>query len=115
MTTDTRRAPRRPVPEIIGVRDEMSGESLGRLGNVSENGMLLLANTALTVDALYQVSFPINDAHGVPVTMAVGVHLLWKEPANAPDQWWTGFRFLTISQDHLATLKQWIQAGLAGR
>ena len=110
--TDTRRAPRRPVPEIIHVRNMMTGRPMGRLGNVSEGGMLLLADSPLPLDALYQLRFDIIDRSGAHRPMDVGVHLLWKEPANAPDQWWAGFRFLTISAEHLAALRQWIADGL---
>ena len=114
-TTDTRRAPRRPVPEVIPVHDLMTEQTIGRLGNVSETGMLLLTGQNMPQDGLFQVNFSITDRSGARRPIDVGVHLLWKEAANAPDQWWAGFRFLTVSNEHLASLKQWIDDGLPAR
>ena len=40
---DTRRAPRRQVSDLVPVTDQMRDSVVGRLGNVSETGMLMLA------------------------------------------------------------------------
>ncbi|MGE8278969.1 MAG: PilZ domain-containing protein [Stenotrophomonas sp.] len=112
MTTETRRAPRLPVPALIPVRDQMTGAVIGRLSNVSETGMLLIASEPLHDDALYQLQFAIPDGRGGNATIDVGVHLLWREPAQAPDQSWVGFRFLTLDNAHRERLVKWIEASL---
>lgn len=111
MMEDTRRAPRRAVPEHIAVTDSMREAVIGRLGNVSESGMLILSDAELTEDALYQLSFPIPDRGGREVAVDVGAHLLWREQAHAPGQYWAGFRFLTLSASHREMLRHWIQSG----
>lgn len=112
MITETRRAPRWQVPESVQVTDKMAETGIGQLGNVSESGMLLLANTQLTEDALYQVSFNITDRNRRAVQIDVGMHLLWVESAHAPGQYWAGFRFLTLNNDHREQLRLWIERGL---
>lgn len=111
MIEDTRRAPRRAVPEHVPVCDRMSEAVIGRLGNVSESGMLILTDAALVDDALYQLSFPVPDRNGRDTAIEVGVHLLWLEQAHAPGQFWAGFRFLTLSTTHRELLRQWISTG----
>jgi len=106
MMNEARRSPRRQPTATIPVVDFMAETTIGRLGNVSETGMLLLASAPLTEDALYQLNFALPDAHGTHV--AVGVHLLWLEEAHAPGQQWAGFRFLTISDEHRDRLREWI-------
>ncbi|CTP91811.1 PilZ domain-containing protein [Xanthomonas graminis] len=113
MITEARRAPRRQVPDMVPVLDMMQDAVVGRLGNVSESGMLLLACVPLHEDALYQLRFAMPQA-GREVQIDVGVHLLWSERAQAPGQAWAGFRFLTISPAHRELLRQWINAGPAG-
>lgn len=105
---DTRRAPRRQVSDLVPVTDQMRECVVGRVGNVSETGMLMLASAALREDALYQFRFalPLGDGRSEPID--VGVHLLWSEPAHAPGQSWVGFRFLTLSREHRQLLRQWI-------
>lgn len=111
MIEDTRRAPRRAVPEHVAVTDRIREQVIGRLGNVSESGMLILSDAALVDDALYQLCFSVPDRHGQEVAIEVGVHLLWREPAHAPGQYWAGFRFLTLSASHRELLRQWISTG----
>ncbi|MGV8961514.1 MAG: PilZ domain-containing protein [Stenotrophomonas sp.] len=113
MITETRRAPRRQIAELVPVMDQMTETSIGRLGNVSESGMLLIASVPLTDDALYQLSFPISDRNGRTVQIDVGAHLLWNEAAHAPGQSWAGVRFLTLSSEHRELLRRWIEAGLS--
>ena len=105
---DTRRAPRRQVSDLVPVTDQMRDCVVGRLGNVSETGMLMLASAALRDDALYQLRFPLPLADGRSEVIDAGVHLLWSEPAHAPGQSWAGFRFLTLSREHRQQLRLWI-------
>jgi hypothetical protein len=113
MIAEARRSPRRQVPDMVPVLDMMEDAVVGRLGNLSENGMLLLASAPLHEDALYQLRFALPQ-HGREVQIDVGVHLLWSERANAPGQAWAGFRFLTIAPAHRELLRQWINAGPGG-
>jgi len=106
---DTRRAPRRSVAELVPVTDLMSGQVVGRLGNISETGMLLLASMPLREDALYQLQFPLPMAGGVQQVIDIGAHLLWREAAHVPGQAWSGFRFLTVSRAHRHALRAWIE------
>ena len=57
--TDTRRAPRRQVAELVPVTDMLAEAVVGRLGNISETGMLMLASAPMHDDALYQLQFAI--------------------------------------------------------
>ncbi len=107
-TPDTRRAPRRQVTELVPVTDQMAETVIGRLGNVSETGMLMLASVPMQDDALYQLQFTIAGPQGQPLLIDVGVHLLWSEQTHAPGQAWVGFRFLTLPREAREQLRQWI-------
>lgn len=108
---DTRRAPRRSVADLVPVIDQMTERTIGRLGNVSETGMLMLAALPLRDDALYQLRFALPTADGHSLSIDVGVHLLWSEPAHVPGQAWSGFRFITLSREHRDLLRGWIGQG----
>ena len=108
MILDSRRAPRRHGTEVVPVIDTMTDEVVGQLGNLSESGMLLIASAPLLEDALYQLRFHLP-GRGQPLN--VGVHLLWSVQAHTPGQSWCGFRFLTISEDQRALVREWVQLG----
>ena len=57
MIDEFRRARRRKVADTVIVVDTMVDAVVGRLGNLSETGMLLMANTVMQEDALYQFRF----------------------------------------------------------
>ncbi len=108
MMIEARRAQRRDVHEAITVVDTMTEKTVGRVGNMSESGMLLVVNTALHEDALYQLRFDLIDPVGRATPVEVGAHLLWIGSANTPGQSWAGLRFLTVGDGHLAALRSWI-------
>ena len=110
MIDEFRRARRRKVPENVMVVDTMVDGVVGRLGNLSETGMLLMANAPLVEDALYQFRFSLPDARGRENVFEVGAHLLWLDRASAPGQAWTGFRFIAVPPDQAEQLRHWIDA-----
>jgi PilZ domain-containing protein len=105
-----RRAKRRKVSDTILVTDAMTDSVIGRLGNVSETGMLMMASAPLVEDALYQLRFRLHDVRMRDIGMEVGAHLLWLDRASAPGQAWTGFRFIAIPTDQATQLRQWIES-----
>ncbi|MBJ6981478.1 MULTISPECIES: PilZ domain-containing protein [unclassified Luteimonas] len=110
MINEFRRAKRRKAPDTILVMDAMTERVVGRIGNLSETGMLLLANEALVDDALYQFRFALPSAEGADASVEVGAHLLWRDQASAPGQAWTGFRFIGMSEPQVGRLRAWIEA-----
>jgi len=110
MMSEARRAQRRDAHEAISVVDAMTEKTVGRVGNISESGMLLVVNAALQEDALYQLRFDLIDAAGRATPVEVGAHLLWIGSAHTPGQSWAGLRFLTIGDAHSAALRSWIDS-----
>ena len=103
-----RRAPRRKIVLMTQVVDTMTDTVIGRLGNLSETGMLVIAGLPLVDDALYQLRFMLHDTGEPPIPIEVGVHLLWQDTASAPGQTWTGFRFITLPDNQMLRLRQWL-------
>jgi hypothetical protein len=110
MINEFRRARRRKAADTILVTDAMTERVVGHVGNLSESGMLLIANESLVDDALYQLQFTLPDDKGHPETVTVGAHLLWMDRASAPGQAWIGLRFIAVAAPSLASLQRWISA-----
>ena len=105
-----RRARRRNVDDTVMVVDTMTEAAIGRLGNLSETGMLLMANARLPEDALFQLQFNLADPSGGEACVEVGAHLLWQDPAGASGQCWSGFRFITVPEPCMLMLRDWVEA-----
>ncbi len=110
MIDEFRRAKRRKVSDTILVTDAMTDSVVGRIGNLSETGMLLIASGPLVEDALYQFRFSLHDGRGRAIPMEVGAHLLWLDRASAPGQAWSGLRFIAVPDEQAEQLRHWIES-----
>lgn len=108
--SEFRRARRRRVIEQIEVVDAMTEMVIGRLGNLSESGVLLIANAPLREDALYQWRFNLPHPGGGVVPIECGAHLLWVDRASAPGQWWAGARFILLSKTATEGVTAWVES-----
>ncbi|MFP7722283.1 PilZ domain-containing protein [Lysobacter sp. A3-1-A15] len=108
MNDEFRRVRRRKVPDNVQVVDTMTERVVGRLSNLSESGMLLMASVPLVEDALYQFRFDLALGTEAPATIEVGAHLLWQDAASAPGQTWSGFRFVTLMESQMQHLREWL-------
>lgn len=110
MSQEFRRSRRRKAEQTIAVKDAMTGQTVGRIDNVSSTGLLLALTTGLNDDALYQLNFELPGADGRPIPLEVGTHLLWSIQHGAQGTHWAGLRFIALSQHQSQVLKQWVEA-----
>ena len=109
MTAEYRRARRKRAQETIEVTDTMTDQVVGRIGNISETGMMMLATIHLPDDALFQFRFALPDGSARGRAIEIGSHQLWSDAANVPGQFWAGFRFIDMSPEDAAHLRAWIE------
>lgn len=105
-----RRARRRKIEGTVSVTDVMTETVIGRIGNLSESGMLLIAGTPLVDDALYQLSFALPLPGGMSLTIEAGWHALWQDRSNASGQTWVGLRSITMPEAQLQQLRAWLES-----
>lgn len=110
MSSEFRRAKRRKVEERIEVSDAMTERVVGHLSDLSETGLLLIANQAMASDALYQLRFKLVDGNRHERLLEVGAHELWSDSAAAPGQIWTGFRFIDLAPNDVLFIRSWVSA-----
>lgn len=111
MSDEFRRRPRRAIADAILVTDAMTGQTVGRIGNLSETGMLLAARAPLREDALYQFRFRLpSPGSGPGDEYELGAHLLWIDANDGPGMHWAGLRFIAVPDDQAQRLHAWIEA-----
>ncbi|HET7779314.1 MAG TPA: PilZ domain-containing protein [Nevskia sp.] len=108
---EQRRSRRKKAPQTIPVTNSITGEAIGFVGNLSIDGMLLIANRALPDNALFQFTFELP-GHGGSADrrLEIGVHEQWSEPASIPGQFWAGFRIIDIDPQDRIALGAWVNA-----
>jgi hypothetical protein len=113
MNDERRSAPRKPTTAPIEVVDSISGENIGRVGNISRTGMMLICHRPLRDDALYQLKFRLPDKRGAATDIETGVHTMWTELAATNGYQWSGLRIRPISGSAAGSLDKWVEHGMA--
>jgi hypothetical protein len=103
-----RRARRKGALSAIQVINSITAEPIGQIGNLSVDGMLLIANHEMPDNALFQFEFELPVDGGVPRRFEIGVHEQWSEPASVPGQYWAGFRIIDIAPEDRTALIAWV-------
>lgn len=104
-----RRSVRKRAAESIAVTNAMTGEPMGRIGNLSVDGMMLICAHALPEGHLYQVQFQLRDATQNPHKLEIGIQCLWSEAARTEHTHWAGCKIIDISDDEQAVLDAWVE------
>jgi hypothetical protein len=105
---EKRRRTRKRPEMALAVTDAMTGAVVGSIGNLSQEGMLLLAERPIAEDALYQFQFDLPDTQGRPYRFEVGAHELWSEAASSTGRSWVGFRFIDLGPEDARVLAAWL-------
>lgn len=104
-----RRSVRKRVGEAIVVINAMTGETIGRVGNLSVDGMMLISAHPLPEEHLYQVQLQLRDAAHVPHRMELGIQCLWSEAARTEHTHWAGCKIIDISEAEQSLLNGFVE------
>lgn len=105
---DDRRAERKRLEHDEPVTNVLTGEVMGRVGNISRTGMLLLCPREPGSKALYQCTLALEDKTPRE-TIEVGLQEQWHQACDSGGQYWAGFRIVAIRDAHLSRLQQWLK------
>lgn len=110
-----RRSVRRSVSEPLQITDVMTGTTLGRVGNLSADGLMLISTRALPDHHVYQVQFPLPHAAAGAAPLELGIQCLWSEAASGEHSHWAGCQIVSISPEDRDALDAWIESNADGR
>ena len=85
--------------------NDVDGEQLGVIGNLSLGGMMLIANQQLHTDGILQLKIDVPEELGSGL-ISMGVKILWCTPANSPKEYWAGLETIDISDSDRDSLQQ---------
>lgn len=90
----------------LPVIDDIDGQQLGLIGNLSMGGMMLISTRQLYAEGILQLKLDVPAELGFGL-ISMGVKILWCTPANSPNEYWVGLETIDISpadQDSLGHL-----------
>lgn len=88
---------RRRLVSLTVVLDNTSGEVLGRIGNLTIEGLMLFSDRPLDIDKRYQLQIKLPDEVGGQAQVDLEAHSLWSQRAADPTYFATGFEISCLS------------------
>lgn len=107
--SSARRSVRKRAGESILVTDAMTGKTIGRIGNLSVDGMMLICTRPVAESSLYQVQFLLAGNERLQRRVEIGIQCLWCEAARTENTFWAGCRIIDIAPGELQILETWVE------
>ena len=97
--SEQRRLKRRQLVYYLKVHDQLTGELVGRLVDITTEGMMLINSFPMETNRIYQVvlEMPPEMEDARPVN--IDAISLWSKKDINPDFYVAGFRFVTVSPE----------------
>lgn len=105
MSEERRREPRIDTrPLNLMVFNNLSGNILGSLANLSRSGLMVLANAQSEPGGILQVDLRESPSSDTPL-LSMGIQVSWVSPANTADRYWMGGPIIGITAKDATTLE----------
>ena len=104
-----RKSVRKRVTQVMMVTNAFSGESLGRIGNLSKEGMMLIVPKELPDEHYFQLNFTLQYGTQLNRKVEIGVQCSWCDAARTANTYWIGCKIIDISPDDAQQLARWVE------
>jgi hypothetical protein len=105
---DLRKTPRKIANEVLVIADQITGTQIGRVVNISAEGLMLLGEEPIITGSVYQLNLILKGADGEQTTVSFGAEAVWTMEATQPDSFWSGFRIIDISNEGVLLIDELI-------
>jgi hypothetical protein len=96
---EKRHSPRKVADQVLEIHDQVTGNYLGSIVNISVEGFMLLSQEPITIGSVYQLSLIIPSSQSEKKPIRFGAEAIWYAEATQPDSYWNGFRIIDIAND----------------
>lgn len=96
---------RRTLTGIVNVINQFDEAVLGRLVNITSEGLMLVSPVPLATDTLYQSILALPEELDGVRQIELGMDCLWTSPTNPDaDMYWSGCHIIDISPEMMTHL-----------
>lgn len=105
-----RKQARKRIGAVLRLFDRSNGRNLGRLANISLEGLKIAGREEIPVGSRVPVSMVLPETLGGSNTLSFDAQAVWSAPAeDTPGEWRAGFRIMRISENDQRILVQLIE------
>ncbi len=103
---EQRKSPRKISNENLEVCDQITGAQLGKVVNISAEGLMLLSHEPFNTGSVNQFDLKLPHLIKNHSKISFGAEVVWSTEAAQPDSYWTGFRVIDISEENVLTIDE---------
>jgi hypothetical protein len=107
---ERRQTPRKIADQRILVQDMNAGQPLGRVVNLSTEGLMLVGNTAVESNLVFQLELTLQEPHRGRRQLHLGVESLWCSEAGEGERFWSGYRIIDVSLDAIDLIESLVES-----
>lgn len=103
---DKRKHKRLDVPKVVDIFTAEQGDHLGRLVNVTIEGMMIMGEESLEMARFYSLVLHLNEYNdSEPESVFCRAACLWVAPTNQEGSYWSGLEIVDISDEDSVKLQ----------
>ena len=108
MSPEKRKTPRKIADEVLEISDHLTRTLLGRVVNISTEGLMMLSDEAFTAGSIYQLDLKLPQPIRASSLVSFGAEAVWTTPSAQPGSHWTGFRIIDIADEDMRVIEELI-------
>jgi hypothetical protein len=96
---EQRQSPRKVADHVLEIYDQVTGNMLGRIVNISAEGFMLLSQEPMLSGTEYQLNLVDPSSNHQQTQIEFSAEAIWSTEASQPESFWSGFHITDISSD----------------
>ncbi len=105
---EKRHSPRKVADQILEISDQITGNQIGRVVNISAEGFMLLSEEPVITGSVYQLKMIIAKTERDEKSIEFGAEAVWCSEASQPDSYWSGFHIIDIDNEDILSIDQMV-------
>jgi hypothetical protein len=101
---EKRKLPRKIADDVLEVCDQHTNSILGKVVNISAEGLMLISDEPYTTGAVYELDLMFPRLIKGHSKVSFGAEVVWSIPASQPGSHWSGFRIIDVAEDDVLTI-----------
>ena len=105
---EQRHCQRKVANEILIIVDQITGNHIGRVVNISSEGLMLLSDEPMVTGSVYQLELLLPNAQSNQEKISFATEAVWCTEASQPESFWSGFHIIDIAAEDVLVIDQLI-------
>jgi hypothetical protein len=105
---EQRHSQRKVANDVLIIADQITGTHIGRVVNISAEGLMLLSDEPMVTGSVYQLDLVLPYPKQDKEKIQFAAEAVWCAEASQPDSFWSGFHIIDIASEDIQIIDELI-------